>query len=111
MYLVTFKHGSKAAASDSNTIELCNIKMMKQKTFDNLCMVLAEFIGTGILVFFGCMGCVPMTGITSTMSIVLNFGFTVMMIVQIFGHISFAILNPAVTIAAVVNKLITVKVN
>ncbi|CAO1354236.1 unnamed protein product [Diamesa serratosioi] len=72
-------------------------------------MVLAEFIGTGILVFFGCMGCVPMNGIPLEISSIINFGFTIMMIVQIFGHISFAILNPAVTIAAVVNKLITIK--
>ena len=111
----TSTHGSEATASDqcktdSVKSSLCKVAVMKQKTFDNVCMVLAELIGTGILVFLGCMGCVPMNGIPSAISTVLNFGFTIMMIVQIFGHISFAILNPAVTVAAVVNKLITVKV-
>lgn len=112
---VTSKHESEATTSDQCSTEssesaLCYIAVMKQKTFDNVCMVLAELLGTGILVFFGCMGCVPMNGIPLAMTTVINFGFTVMMIIQIFGHISFAILNPAVTVAAVVNKLITVKV-
>lgn len=111
----TSKHGSEAAASDQCSRDsikslLCNIAVMKQKRFDNVCMVLAELIGTGILVFFGCMGCVPINGIPSGIYSAINFGFTIMMIVQIFGHISYAILNPAVVVAAVVNKLITVKV-
>lgn len=112
---VTSKHGLEETASDqcstdSSKSSLCNIVVMKQKTFDNVCMVLAELIGTGLLVFLGCMGCVPMNGIPTAITTVFNFGFTIMMIIQIFGHISFAILNPAVTVAAVVNKLITVKV-
>ena len=40
----------------------------------------------------------------------LNFGLTVMFVVHIFGHISFAIINPAIVITAVVNKLIDIKV-
>ena len=40
----------------------------------------------------------------------INFGLTVMIIIQIFGHISFAIINPAIAIAAVIHKMISVKV-
>jgi glycerol uptake facilitator-like aquaporin len=40
----------------------------------------------------------------------LNFGLTVMFIIQLFGHISYAIINPAVVIAAIVHKLISIRV-
>jgi glycerol uptake facilitator-like aquaporin len=40
----------------------------------------------------------------------LNFGLTVMFVIGMFGHISFAIINPAVAVAAVVHKLISIKV-
>lgn len=34
-----------------------------------------------------------------------------MFIIQMFGHISYAIINPSVAIAAIVHKLISVKVS
>lgn len=40
----------------------------------------------------------------------LNFGLTVMFVVHIFGHISYAILNPAIVITAVIHKFIDIKV-
>jgi aquaporin related protein len=39
----------------------------------------------------------------------LVFGLTVMMMIQIFGHISYAIINPSIVITAVVNKVIDIK--
>lgn len=69
----------------------------------------AEVIGTAMLVFFGCMGCIDWFGSLGIQP-PLNFGLTVMFVIQIFGHISGAIINPAVTVAALVNKLIDIKV-
>jgi hypothetical protein len=40
----------------------------------------------------------------------LNFGLTVALVIQIFGHISYAIINPAVAIAAAVHQLISIRV-
>jgi hypothetical protein len=85
-------------------------KFMTQKTFDVVCMLLAEVLGTGTLMFLGCAGTVNWNGPPPGLQPPLNFGLTVMFIIQIFGHISYAILNPAVAICAVINNLISVKV-
>ncbi|XP_043463196.1 aquaporin AQPAe.a-like [Leptopilina heterotoma] len=60
---------------------------------------LSEFLGTSILVFLGCMGCV---GTPSHLQITLNFGLSVMIVIQIFGHISHAHVNPSITVGAMV---------
>lgn len=82
----------------------CNLFFSyKMKYFDKLPAFLAEFIGTGLLLFFGCAGCVTWNGNTH-LQIVLNFGLAVMFVVQIFACISGAHFNPAVTIAAFICK-------
>lgn len=86
------------------------LKFMSQMTFDKICMVLAEVIGTATLLFLGCAGGVHWNGPPAAVQGPLNFGLTVMMIIQIFGHISYAILNPAVAVCAVINNLISVRV-
>uniref|UniRef100_A0A6M2E0B1 Putative aquaporin major intrinsic protein family n=1 Tax=Xenopsylla cheopis TaxID=163159 RepID=A0A6M2E0B1_XENCH len=59
-----------------------------------------------MLLFLGCMGCV--TGLAQThLAICLNFGFAVLIIVQNFGHLSGAHVNPSVTIAALIMQTIT----
>ena len=85
-------------------------KTVPLKTFDKVCMVLGELIGTTALVFFGCMSFVPMKGDVIPILPPFLFGLFVMMIIQTFGHVSYAILNPAIAIVAVVNNLISIKV-
>lgn len=93
-------------------IEIEDAKAKRLTNYEIFLMVLAETIGTAMLVFFGCMGTIwwdqnpPQLPIPQ-----INFGLTVMFIIHIFGHISNALINPAVTIAAVVLQMITWQVS
>lgn len=64
--------------------------------------IVGEFISTSMLVLFGCMTCIPIEGIPSAIYAPLGFGTIVMFNIQIFGHISGAHMNPAVTTAGVI---------
>lgn len=75
---------------------------------DVISIVLAEFLGTGMLMFLGCMCCVAGFGNTPTnVSGGIGFGFTVMMVIHTFGVVSGAHINPSVTIAAFIYNLVT----
>lgn len=68
-------------------------------------MSLAEVIGTGMLIFLGCMGTVVgmvQGGRHSHLLVAFAFGLAVMICIQSVGHISKAHLNPAITLALVV---------
>jgi len=82
---------------------------MKPTILDAISLVLAELLGIALVMFFGCMGCIPYGGTTNHLNVVLNFGFIVMSSIQIFGYISGAYMNPSVTIAALIYKKITAK--
>ncbi|XP_070497260.1 aquaporin AQPAe.a-like isoform X1 [Chironomus tepperi] len=92
---------------DDKIYKWCFMKM-KQSFVELLTLGLSECIGTAMLLFFGCMGCVDFGagGFPNHLSICLGFGLTVMVIVNIFGIVSGAHLNPAVTLAAYVYKLV-----
>lgn len=77
---------------------------MKSSILETVSVFLAELIGVGFILFFGCMGC--LNG-APHLQIALNFGIAVMAAVQIFGFISGAHFNPAVTVAAVIYKKIS----
>lgn len=66
--------------------------------------ILAELVSTTLLVLFGCMSCIPIDGLTeqSPLYAPFGFGFAVMFNIQIFGHLSGAHMNPAVTLASVI---------
>ncbi|XP_073838039.1 aquaporin-like [Musca autumnalis] len=80
----------------------------RRQMVDNVCCFLSEFIGTAMLMFLGCMGCVesdifPSNNLTKS----LNFGLVVLIIIQCFGCCSGAHLNPSVTVAAYIYELLS----
>lgn len=73
--------------------------------------VIAEVIGTALLMFGGCMGCVAWNNQALSFGGAISFGMTVMILVQCYGHISGAHFNPAVTLAAVIFRLLSIPVS
>ncbi|XP_030372201.1 aquaporin AQPcic [Scaptodrosophila lebanonensis] len=83
---------------------------MNGSTLDKICAFLGELIGTGMLVFLGCMGCVKTDLFPNNhLQIILNFGLAVMICIQCFGCVSGAHLNPAVTVAAYIYDMVTLQ--
>lgn len=85
---------------------------MKQKHLDLLTGFLSETIATGLLVYIGCLGCAGPFGHTpSHLEICIGFGLAVMLLLNIFGMVTGAQMNPAVTLAAYVYKLVSIEVS
>lgn len=102
-------------ASPQSLVEVIENKIISDKTTCRLSavskwylsqwkMILAELIATMLLIVFGCMACIPITGhpLQPPLYAPFGFGFVVSFNVQIFGHISGAHMNPAVTLASLI---------
>ncbi|XP_054737334.1 aquaporin AQPAn.G-like isoform X1 [Anastrepha obliqua] len=81
---------------------------IKVNTWDQFCQFVGEVIGTAMLVFLGCTGCVQNDHfVNSPLQSSLNVGLVVMMIVHCFGCVCGAHLNPAITLAVYIYDMIS----
>ena len=70
---------------------------------------LCEFIGTAVLVLFGC-GSAAIAGATlGTLGIALAFGLSIVAMAYVIGNVSGCHINPAVSLAMLISKKMTVK--
>lgn len=77
---------------------------------EKLSIFLAESLGTGLLVFLGCLGCITWGQPYNHLQTVLSFGLVILIVVQTFGCVSGAHINPVITVAATIFEMINVKV-
>lgn len=66
-----------------------------------LVIFIAEFLGTAVLMFSGCLCGVQFSDTPNPLAGPVGFGFTVCMVISIFGPHSGAHVNPAVTLCAI----------
>lgn len=80
--------------------------------FNSVTIFLSELFGTAVLVFLTCASCLSWNhGQLNTLQGALSSGIAVLIAIQMFGCISGAHINPAVSIAATIYGVISVKVN
>jgi len=70
--------------------------------------VLAEFLGTMLLVLVACGSCQPFSQGVDVVRISLAFGFSVATIVWVIAHVSGGHINPGVTFAFFVARKISI---
>jgi len=68
-----------------------------------------EFIGTAVLVLFGCGSAAIAGGTLGTLGIALAFGLSIVAMAYVIGNISGCHINPAVSLAMLINKKMTLK--
>lgn len=68
-----------------------------------------EFIGTAVLVLFGCGSAALATNYLGTIGIALAFGLSITALTYSIGNISGCHVNPAVSLAMLINKKMSVK--
>ena len=69
----------------------------------------AEFIGTAVLVLFGCGSAAIAGGSLGTLGIALAFGLSIVAMAYVIGNISGCHINPAVSLAMLISKKMSVK--
>ncbi len=73
---------------------------------DDMKKYIAELFGTFVLVFMGCGSVVIAGSYIGFLGISFAFGLAVLVMVYAIGHISGCHINPAITIAMLINKKI-----
>ena len=68
-----------------------------------------EFIGTAVLVLFGCGSAAIAGSFLGTLGIAIAFGLSIVAMAYVIGNISGCHINPAVSLAMLINKKMTVK--
>lgn len=68
-----------------------------------------EFIGTAVLVLFGCGSTAIAGDALGTLGIALAFGLSIVAMAYVIGNVSGCHINPAVSLAMLINKKISVK--
>lgn len=94
--------------STQQVINIVDNKISQEKSMvaqwfsSNWRAILAELVSTTLLLLVGCMSTIPIDDLPyqNAMYGPFGFGLVVMFNIQIFGHISGAFMNPAVTLAA-----------
>lgn len=70
---------------------------------------ICEFIGTAVLVLFGCGSAAIAGGTLGTLGIALAFGLSIVAMAYVIGNVTGCHINPAVSLAMLVSKKMTVK--
>jgi len=70
---------------------------------------LCEFIGTAVLVLFGCGSAAIFGSTLGTLGIALAFGLSIIAMAYVIGNISGCHINPAVSLAMLINKKMNIK--
>ncbi len=68
-----------------------------------------EFIGTAVLVLFGCGSAAIAGDILGNLGVALAFGLSIVAMAYVIGNISGCHINPAVSLAMLINKKMSVK--
>ncbi|XP_036332338.1 aquaporin AQPAe.a-like [Rhagoletis pomonella] len=105
LQLPTYERIAEPIPWTKSLLDKFNIKL---STMDKFCQFLGEVIGTSMLVFLGCTGCVQNANFAnSPLQSSLNVGLVVMVIVHCFGCVCGAHLNPAITLAVYIYDMIS----
>lgn len=78
---------------------------------ENLSKFIAELLGTALLMFGGCMGGLTWGKEANSYLSALSFGLVVMTLIQAYSAVSGAHFNPAVTLAALIFRVISLPVS
>ncbi len=70
---------------------------------------ICEFIGTLVLVLFGCGSAAIAGGALGTLGIALAFGLSIVAMAYVIGNVSGCHINPAVSLAMLINKKMSIK--